>query len=141
MKDPFSGYHVRGGFLVREEPARSRARTLDGFRRPFSPDDDIPGEQPNSWEDDEEQEGGAGEAVARYPASRYTITTEDVGGEAHHVVYRSDGEGRAPAHKTDVYEMSDSRSRARDVHPRPPQTLAELNALHAARYGAKEGRR
>jgi hypothetical protein len=129
-------YRVRGGFLVRKEQpsdfAPSRARTLDAYRRPFSPGDE---EEPEMETHNEE-----GEEIARYPASGYTVMTEDdESGESHHVVYRSAGEGRAPSSKSDIYEMGDNR--ARDAHSRAPRTLAQLNALNAAHYRAKAARR
>lgn len=133
-------YRVRNGFLVRKETAAdfapSRARTLDAYRRPFSPDEE---EEPE-LETQNQGEGEEGEEIARYPANAYTVTTEDdESGESHHVVYRSAGEGQAPSHKTDIYEMGDNR--ARDAHSRAPRTLAQLNALNAAHYKAKAGRR
>jgi hypothetical protein len=156
-----SKYRVRGGFLVRkEEPSdfAPRARALDAYRRPFSPDngeDDpdqetieihnhIPGDDPeypaSSLTGDDEEGLGEGEEIARYPANGFTVMTEDdESGESHHVVYRSTGEGRAPSHKSDIYEMGDSR--ARDARSRAPRTLAELNASNAAHYKAKAGRR
>ena len=159
-----SRYHVRNGFLVRHETApdfaRSRARALD--HKPFSPTDEEEDpedileihnhiiEEPNGYYDrasagDDEgpdEEGREGEEVARYPASGYTVLTEDdESGAPHHVVYRSAGEGRAPSHKTDILEMGDSGSRARDSRSHAPRTLAQLNAFNAAHYKAKAGRR
>jgi hypothetical protein len=130
-------YRVRGGFLVRKEQSSDfapRARTLDAYRRPFSPGDE---EEPE-METHNQGEGEEGEEVARYPANSFTIMTEDdESGESHHVVYRSGGEGRAPSGKTDIYEMSDGRAR----DSRAPRTLAQLNAFNAAHYRAKGGRR
>ena len=132
-------YRVRGGFLVRKEQPSDfapRARTLDAYRRPFSPDEEGEPE----IETHNQGEGEEGEEVARYPANSFTVTTEDdESGKSHHVVYRSAGEGQAPSGKTDIYEMSDNR--ARDAHALAPRTLAQLNAFNARFYRAKGGRR
>jgi hypothetical protein len=153
-----SRYRIRGGFLVRPETAAdftpARARALDARRRSFSPGDEgeddpdqntveihnLSGEPEHSsvslTGDDEEGEGEEGEEVARFPANKYHFATE--GDEV--VVYRGAG---TPKHKTDIFdfEAGDSRSRARDGHPNPPRTLAQLNAANAAFYRAKAGRR
>ena len=158
-----SKYRIRGGFLVRPEKAAdfapARARALDARRRSFSPGDEgeddpdqdtieihnhVPGEPEYSTMSltGVDEEGEVGEEVARYPSNAFTVMTEDdENGEAHHVVYRSAGEGRAPSHKTDIFEMGDSRSRAHDARSRAPHTLAQLNAFNAAHYKAKAGRR
>jgi hypothetical protein len=72
--------------------------------------------------DEEEPDDEDGDVVARYPAS-YHVATE--GDEI--VVYSC-----APQHKTDRSDMNTDR-RTRDG--RPPQTVAELNALHLRHYG------
>ena len=158
-----SKYRVRNGFFSRPEAAAdltpARARALDARRRSFSPKDEddpdqdtieihnhVVGEPEYSTMsltgDEEESEGDEGEEVARYPANGFTVMTEDdERGEAHHVVYRSAGQGLAPSHKTDVFEMGDGRSRAHDARSAAPRTLAQLNAFNAAHYKAKAGRR
>jgi hypothetical protein len=147
-------YHVRGGFLVRNERpsdfAPAHARALDAYRRPFSPDE---GEDPEdiievhnhiplsgepeayydraSAKDDEETQGepSEGDVVARFPADKFHFATE--GDEV--VVYRGAG---TPTTKTDIYDMG-----ARDSRSRPPRTLRDMNAFNAAYYREKAGRR
>jgi hypothetical protein len=145
-----SKYNVRGGFLVASTPtldsARVRARERDAYRRAHDEEVDDPeaieihnhvamsGEPPDYSDrarDDEEPaeypEDGA--VVARFPADQFHFMTE--GNEV--VVYRGAGKSE---HKTDIYEFG-----ARDSRSRPPQTLRELNALNAAHYRQKGGRR
>ena len=146
-------YHVRGGFLVRNERASdfapARGRALDAYRRTRDEEEEDPegvleihnhipmSQEPEGHfsralaKDDEEpgEEGREGEVVARFPADQFHFATE--GDEV--VVYRGAG---TPEHKTDIYDIG-----ARDHRSRPPQTLRELNALNAAHYKAKAGRR
>jgi hypothetical protein len=79
--------------------------------------------------DDDEEPEGQGEVVARFPANGFTCQTE--GDEI--VIYRGSG---SPPHKTDIFDMT-----TRDSRSRRPRTLRELNALHAAHYRQKAGRR
>jgi len=148
-----STYDVHNGFLVGPKPtldsARVRARERDAYRRTRDDEEDDPegvleihnhiplSEEPEGYhdralaKDDEEQgeEPEEGEVVARFPADQYHFATE--GDEV--VVYRGAG---TPEHKTDIYDIG-----ARDNRSRPPQTLRELNALNAAHYRQKAGRR
>ena len=147
-------YHVRGGFLVRNERpsdfALTRARALDAYRRPFTPDEEedpedvievhnhipLSGELDGYFDraatkDDEEpdEEQRKGEVVARFPADKFHFATE--GDEV--VVYRGAG---TPANKTDIFDMG-----TRDSRSSPPRTLSELNTFHAGHYRQKAGRR
>ena len=152
-------FHIRNGFLTRNEKssdyAPARTRALDVRRRRRTRDeveeDDpevveihnhIPmsqesmSQEPEGYYDrayakddeDPDEEGREGEVVARFPADRYHFATE--GDEV--VVYRGAG---TPKHKSDIYDFG----RARDTRFHPPQTLRQLNALHAAHY--RGGRR
>jgi hypothetical protein len=148
MKLELSKYHVRGGFLVGPKPtldsARARARERDAYRHDEEEENDpdaleihnhIPMSAPPDYDrarDDEEPEEG--EVVARFPADQFHFATE--GDEI--VIYRGSG---TSAPKTDIYDFDVSDMSARDSRSRPPQTLRELNALHAAHYRQKAGRR
>jgi hypothetical protein len=126
-------YHVRGGFLVRNERPSGRARALDADRRTRDEEEDDLEDviEVHNHKGDEEpnEEGSEGEVVARFPADKFHFVTE--GDEV--VVYRGAGES---AQKTDRHDIG-----ARDTRSRPPRTLRELNALNAAHYRQKAGRR
>lgn len=133
---------VRGGFLTTGPTmamdSRSRFRddeepdTIEVHNYLDDPDYTVAGENiaphDRQRDDEEPEEEEDGEVVARYPASYHVATEDD-----EIVVY-----SRAPQHKTDRFDMDTDARKTRDG--RPPQTVAELNALHLRHYG-RGGRR
>jgi hypothetical protein len=143
-------YHVHRGFLVRnnyDDDAPTRRRVLDAYRRPRDEEEDDPeegvleihnhipmGGEAEGYSDrayargDEEPEEG--EVAARFPASKFHFVIE--GDEI--VLYRGAGETSRPESDRHTFDTRDNRS------SRPPQTLRELNALHANFYRQKARR-